>query len=188
MLFSNLMRLTTFHVIFVVMSVVFHRFREKYVMWHHSTPFNPIQPHQMFLVYILAPNELSVCSSLKQLKTKMSTVFRYQRFKNQRKNEINENYHNSRTRNDIDTKLGPVAKLEKTNTAMSTNLAIASSWEIATTLSFSQFLPNSDQCGSWIPDAWSVKLTFSLIVIFCRGGSRDFEIGGRSMLATMVGW
>ena len=36
------MRLTTFHVIFLPMSAVFHRFQEKYAMWIHSTPFNPI--------------------------------------------------------------------------------------------------------------------------------------------------
>ena len=32
---------------------------------------------------------------------------------------IEENFHNSRTSNDIDVKLGPVTKLEKKNTAVS---------------------------------------------------------------------
>ena len=31
---------------------------------------------------------------------------------------INKNYHNSRTSNNIDTKLGPVSKLDKRNTTM----------------------------------------------------------------------
>ena len=42
LLFSNVMRLTTFHVTFLLMSAVFHQFQEKLLMWHHSTPFKPI--------------------------------------------------------------------------------------------------------------------------------------------------
>ena len=35
-----------------------------------------------------------------------------------------------------------------------------------TQLSNSQLMTNLEQSGSWIPDTWSVKLTFSLIVTF----------------------
>ena len=28
--------------VFLLMSAVFYRFQEKYLIWHHSTPFNPI--------------------------------------------------------------------------------------------------------------------------------------------------
>ena len=42
LLFSNIMRLTTFHVIYLLTSAVFRRFQERYVMWHHSATFKPI--------------------------------------------------------------------------------------------------------------------------------------------------
>ena len=41
----------------------------------HLASFNPIQPHLMFLVYLLASNVLSVCRSLKKLKNDRSTKF-----------------------------------------------------------------------------------------------------------------
>ena len=64
---------------------------------------------------------------------------------------IKENYHNSRTSDNIDTELGPVTKRDKRN---------------KTTSSFFRFMVNLDQPKSWIPDAWSVKVTFSSIVTF----------------------
>ena len=42
LLFSNIMRFTFFRVIFLLRSADFHWFHKKYVMWHHSTIFNPI--------------------------------------------------------------------------------------------------------------------------------------------------
>ena len=42
LLFSNIMRFTFFRVIFLLRSAGFHWFHKKYVMWHHSTTFNPI--------------------------------------------------------------------------------------------------------------------------------------------------
>ena len=69
---------------------------------------------------------------------------------------IEENCHNSRTRNDIDMKLGPATKLYKRTPCR----------QIVTSLLFSRFVANLEQSGSRIPDAWSVKLTFSLIVTF----------------------
>ena len=79
---------------------------------------------------------------------------------------LKENWHNSRTRNDIDMKLGPVTKLEKRNKTMSKNLTVRSCWQMVTSLSFFQFMANMEQSRSWIQDAQSVKLTFSLTVIF----------------------
>lgn len=39
--FSNIMRLNIFSCdMCILKSVVFHRFHEKYVMWHHSIPFD----------------------------------------------------------------------------------------------------------------------------------------------------
>ena len=43
LLFSNIMRLNNFHVIFSLMSAVLHRFKEKYVMWHHWILFEVTQ-------------------------------------------------------------------------------------------------------------------------------------------------
>ena len=39
-------------------------------------------------------------------------------------------------------------------------------WQTLTSLSFFEFMANLQLFGNWIPDAWSIKLTFSLIVIF----------------------
>ena len=44
LLFSNIIRFNTFHVIFLLTSAVFNRFQEKYVMWHHSIPFDITLP------------------------------------------------------------------------------------------------------------------------------------------------
>ena len=54
------------------------------------------------------------------------------------------------------TKLGPVTKLEKRN---------ATSKKKSQSLFF-QFIANLQPSGSRIPDAWSIKLTFSSIVTF----------------------
>ena len=76
---------------------------------------------------------------------------------------INKNYCNSRTSNDIDMKLGPVAKLDKRNTATSKKLTMMSCQQIL--LSNSRLMTNLEQSGSWIPGVWSVKLTFLLIYV-----------------------
>ena len=41
-----------------------------------------------------------------------------------------------------------------------------SCWQIVTSLSFFQFMANLEQSKIWIPDAESVKVTFSLRVTF----------------------
>ena len=79
---------------------------------------------------------------------------------------IKENCHTSRTSNDIDIILEPVSKLDKRNTTTSKKLAMTSCRQIVTSLSFFQFMTNLEQSGSRILDAWSVKLTFSLMVTF----------------------
>ena len=64
-------------------------------------------------------------------------------------------------------KLGPVTRLDKRKTALSKKkMMMASCQQIVTSIPFSQFMANLEQSGSWILDAWSVKLTFSLIVTF----------------------
>ena len=63
-------------------------------------------------------------------------------------------------------KLGPVAKLYKRNTTTSKKLTMASFQQIITALSFFQFMTDLEQSGTWIPDSWSVILTFLLISTF----------------------
>ena len=60
-------------------------------------------------------------------------------------------------------KFRPVTKLDKRT---SKNLAMSSCWRILMPLSFFQFMANLERFGSRIPDEQSIKLTFSLIVIF----------------------
>ena len=62
LLLSNVTRLTTFSVIFVLTSAVFHRFQEKYVIRHHSTPFKPIW---FFGILISHKWVMSICISQK---------------------------------------------------------------------------------------------------------------------------
>ena len=66
---------------------------------------------------------------------------------------IKGNCHNSRTSDDIDTKPGPVTKLDKRNKATSKNLMMTSFWKIVMSLSFFKFTANLEQSGSQILDA-----------------------------------
>ena len=78
-----------------------------------------------------------------------------------------ETCHDSRTSDDIDMKPRPVTKLNKGNKTMSKkNLTMTSCWKIVTSFPISQFVANLKQFGSRIPNAYSVKLMFSLIVVF----------------------
>ena len=61
-------------------------------------------------------------------------------------------------------KLGRVTKLDKTNTTILKKMTPC--WQIVMSLSFFQFMVNSERFGSRIRDAWSVKFTFLLIAIF----------------------
>ena len=49
--------------------------------------------------------------------------------------------------NEIDMKLGPVTKIDKRN------MASLTSWQVVMSLSFFQFMANSKQSRSQIPDA-----------------------------------
>ena len=73
---------------------------------------------------------------------------------------IKESWHNSRTRDDIDMKLGPVTKLDKRNKVTSKKCEDDK-------LSFFTFLANSEQSGGWIPDTESAKVMVSVMVTFC---------------------
>ena len=66
---------------------------------------------------------------------------------------IKGNCHNSRTSDEIDTKPGPVTKLDKRNKATSKNLMMTSFWKIVMSLSFFKFTANLEQSGSQILDA-----------------------------------
>ena len=79
---------------------------------------------------------------------------------------IKVNCQNFRTSDDIDMKLGPVTKLDKSNKRTSEKLMMALCRQIAASLLFFQFMANLEQTGSRIPDAYSAKLTFSLTVTF----------------------
>ena len=61
-------------------------------------------------------------------------------------------------------KLGPVTKLGKRNTGTSKNLTRMSCQQNMTLFTFFQFMADLEQSGNQIPDAWSVKLIFSLAV------------------------
>ena len=78
-------------------------------------------------------------------------------------NPYKQKSSNSRTSTDIDMKLGPVAKLGNRNTGMPKKFWL---WIHVGKMSFFQFIANLEQSESQIPDSWSVKLTFSLIVTF----------------------
>ena len=61
-------------------------------------------------------------------------------------------------------KLGPVTKLDRKNREMSKKLTMTPCQQMS--LSNSGLMTNLEQSGSWIPDVWSVKVSFSLIVTF----------------------
>ena len=63
---------------------------------------------------------------------------------------IKENCHNSRASDDIDMKLGPIAKLDERK--KNTSKKLTSCQKIVTSLSFFQFMVNLEQSRSWIPD------------------------------------
>ena len=79
---------------------------------------------------------------------------------------IKRNCHKSSTGHDIAMKFGPVTKLDKRNNKISKKNQRDIMSVIVTSLLFFQFTANSEQSGSHIPDAQSVKLIFSLIVTF----------------------
>ena len=62
--------------------------------------------------------------------------------------------------------IGPVINLAKETRQRQKRWKMTPCQQIKTSLLIFQFMANLKQSGSRIPDAWSVKLTFSLIVIF----------------------
>ena len=80
---------------------------------------------------------------------------------------INENCHNSRSSHDTDMKLGLVTKLDKRNTATSKKFDETSYRQVATSLSFFQFMTYLQPSGIRILDAWPIKLTLTLTTTFC---------------------
>ena len=62
----------------------------------------------------------------------------------------------------------PVTNIENRNTRQrQKNLTMTPHQQIVASLSFFQFMSDLEQSGSQIPDAWFLKLTFSLRVTFC---------------------
>ena len=79
---------------------------------------------------------------------------------------ITRDYHNSRSSDDIDMKLGSVTKFHKRKETKSKKFDDNFMSEIVKSLSFFQFTANLEQSGSRIPDAYLVKLIFWLIITF----------------------
>ena len=79
---------------------------------------------------------------------------------------INKNCHNPRISSDIEVKLGPVTTLGKrtmtTLKKIDYNVMLAK----CDVIGFFRFMANLHPSGSRIPDAWSIKHTFSLTVTF----------------------
>ena len=75
-------------------------------------------------------------------------------------------YHTSRTGYDIDTKLGPVTKLDKRK-QLPKYSTMMSCRKIVTSSLFFGFLANLEQSGGRIPNTKPAKVTFQLIVTFC---------------------
>ena len=67
---------------------------------------------------------------------------------------IKKNYHNTRTSDDIDMKLGSVTKINKEIRTTSKKLTM-------TSLLFFQCIANLEQSGSQVPGAQSVKVISS---------------------------
>ena len=63
-------------------------------------------------------------------------------------------------------KLGPVTKIGKRNTETLKKMAMTSCRQILTSLPFFRVEANLKKSGNRIPNAWSVKLTFSLTTTF----------------------
>ena len=78
---------------------------------------------------------------------------------------INKNCRNSRTNHDIDMIVGPVTKLYKRNITVKKSIMM-SCQQIVTSLPFFWFITTLHPPQSWIPVAWSIKLTFSLTIPF----------------------
>ena len=80
---------------------------------------------------------------------------------------ITESCHNFRTIDTIHMKLWPVTKLDRRNNTTSKKTeydVISASYDI---FAIFFFTANLEQSWSWIPEAWSIKLTFSIKVTFC---------------------
>ena len=77
---------------------------------------------------------------------------------------IKVNFHNSRTSDDIDIKLGQITKLEKRNKTTSRKFDVGVMSEYCDVIVFFRFLDNLEQPGGRIPDTESAKVMFSVIV------------------------
>ena len=62
--------------------------------------------------------------------------------------------------------LESVTEHDKRNIAKSKKLMMMPCQHRCNTLSFFQFMTNLEQSRSWIPEAWSLKLTYPLILFF----------------------
>ena len=77
-----------------------------------------------------------------------------------------ESLHNSRTCEDIVMKLGRITRHDKRNKQRQKNWLWCLVNELWRHCHFLSLWPILEQSGSWIRNAWSVKLTFSLITTF----------------------
>ena len=79
---------------------------------------------------------------------------------------INENCHNSRTSHNIDMILGPLTKLDKTNTTTSKKFSDDVMSENCDVIVFFPIMANLQLSESRIPNVWFIKLKFSLTITF----------------------
>ena len=80
---------------------------------------------------------------------------------------IKKKCHNSKTSDDIDTKLGPITKLDERNKTTSKKFDVDVMSENCDVIVIFWVLANLEQSGGRILDTESAKLMFSVIGIFC---------------------
>ena len=83
-------------------------------------------------------------------------------------------------------KLGPETKRDKRNKIMPKKLTMMSCQQIMNLLLFFQFIADLEQPRSWIPDAWSVILTFSLRRTFCLTKTENITKKSFTQLSKML--
>ena len=74
---------------------------------------------------------------------------------------MNKNYHNSRTSDDIDIKLGPVTNIEERKKITSKNMTMMSCQQIVTSLSFVRFM------AIWKPDSGRIDTALTQLSNYC---------------------
>ena len=101
--------------------------------------------------------------SLQILDRTQTTVFRTSGFLN---NPLQKNSHDSRTSNDIDMKLGPVTKLDKTTSKKLDDDVLSANYDAIVIF---RFMANLERFRSRISDAWSAEIDKIKEVLVLKG-------------------